>query len=100
MLCELEIKPSSRWVLFRVHRDSIKPSSATRLILNCSVRGRCEEIEMTNAINNTAVNSQVEAIEKYLAELELKEVYVHELFGFDSPVKGFEEPIDIPEVGS
>lgn len=51
----------------------------------------------TNATNNSIGNVQVAAIEQYMANLQTKEVWVHELFGFDTPVKGFDkEPIAIP----
>lgn len=53
---------------------------------------------MTNATNNAVANAQIEAIEKYVAELEMKEVLLHELFGFDTPIRGFEDPISIPAV--
>jgi MoxR-like ATPase len=44
---------------------------------------------------NMMVNEQAQAIDAYYVALQTKEAYVHELFGFDSPVKGFEEPITI-----
>lgn len=45
---------------------------------------------MTNIINE-----QADAIQAYMDNLETKEVYVHELFGFSTPLRGFEEPIEI-----
>lgn len=51
---------------------------------------------MNNATNNAILNAQQAAIEKYMAEFEMKEVFVHELFGFDTPLKGFEDPIPVP----
>lgn len=42
-----------------------------------------------------AVNEQAVAIQTYMDTLVTKEVYVHELFGFSTPVRGFEDPIEI-----
>jgi MoxR-like ATPase len=48
---------------------------------------------MNNAIN--MVNEQADAIQAYMDNVVTKEVYAHVLFGFDTPIRGFEEPIEI-----
>ncbi|KZN20785.1 MULTISPECIES: AAA family ATPase [Pseudomonas] len=48
---------------------------------------------MNNVLN--VVNEQAEAIHAYMNNVVTKEVYVHELFGFDAPLRGFEDPIEI-----
>ena len=48
---------------------------------------------MNNELN--LVNEQAEAIKAYMNNVVTKEVYVHELFGFDAPLRGFEDPIEI-----
>lgn len=39
------------------------------------------------------INEQAAAIDAYFVSLETKEAYVHELFGFDKPLRGFTNPI-------
>jgi MoxR-like ATPase len=41
------------------------------------------------------VNEQAEAIQAYMNNVKTKLVFVHELFEFDAPLRGFEEPIEI-----
>lgn len=48
---------------------------------------------MNNELN--LVNEQAEAIKAYMNNVVTKEVYVHELFGFHAPLRGFEDPIEI-----
>ncbi len=51
---------------------------------------------MTNVL--TIAQRQEELSSAWIESTEFKEVYIHELFGFDKPLLGFEEPITIPAV--
>ncbi|MAG65007.1 MAG: hypothetical protein CMK74_03930 [Pseudomonadales bacterium] len=49
---------------------------------------------MTNV--KTIADRQEELTADYMENTDFQEVYIHELFGFDKPLKGFEEPTMIP----